>query len=108
MNQSNQNPAKPDPGIATVLSFYSIGLGHVYAGRWLRGFCIFFGYPIVLVAYVIGSLRWINLGAPEDARGYWALGLIAFGWAASWIFVAWVAWDAQKCAEKKNDALKSH
>ena len=94
-------PVSPrSPGAAVVLSFVSIGLGHLYAGRWARGLAIFFGYPVAWCAYVILGLRWCNLGAPEGTRGYWLLGLVAFGWVTSWLFVGWVAWDAERCAEE--------
>lgn len=94
---------KPSPGVAALASFYGIGLGHIYAGRWARGLTIMFGYPCCAAAYVISVLRWCNLGAPEGTGGRWFLGLAALGIVVSWVFVFWCAWDAAKCARQSDE-----
>ena len=91
-----------DPGIATVLSFYSIGLGHLYAGRFFRAFVIMAAYPLAALAYFIGVLRFCNLYAPEGTGGRWFLGLFALGIVLGWVFVVLVAIDAKRCAERTN------
>lgn len=96
--------------LTLVLSPFSVGLGHVYAGDPMRGAWVSLGWPVaILASYALGNQ--IGLAViPETGRGFSdmrgiGVGLLgaAIGAAAYW---GWAAYDAYETANRTNEEAR--
>lgn len=104
-----------DPGLAAVASFLVWGLGHIYAGRFVQGFLLFFAQAIlVLLVWLAPAIvalveRDLTPAARlQDAVVVWVIaGAIYLG---TWIWQVQAAYTAVERAalEAEEAARREH
>jgi len=100
-------PNKKSGAVAVILAFFIAGVGHLYAGKYVRGIIILVvveGIGTVLSFLLYMSIMDYAVGAGGPfMNSTWAL--IIIGFVAYFIAYVWQMYDAYKAVQEYNRKL---
>jgi len=99
-------------GVALVLGFFFLGVGHLYAGKLTRGLLILFGYYALFIPLFIWTLSLINDHNYDYYNNYefgdlsilfLYLGIISI---ISLVILIWSLYDVNKIVKSYNEQVR--